>query len=90
MEIEQFRDLMIIIAGTVVTIAVILAAVVLSSVYRKVNDILKSVRTTAAKIEALTVIASNELGKPVIQAAGIVQGMVYGIREISKIFKKGE
>ena len=90
MEIGALRDIVIIISGIVLIITAILAAIIMSSVYRKVNTILKSTKTTATKIEDLTVAASDELGKPVIQAAGLIHGIVCGIREISKIFKKGE
>lgn len=89
MDIELLRDVIIIISGIMVTLATILVAVFLLSVYRRVNDILKSTKTTAAKIEALTIVASDQLGKPVIQAAGLVQGIVYGIQAMSKFFKKG-
>jgi hypothetical protein len=41
-------------------------------------------------MEALAIIASDELGKPAIQAATLIQGIVYGIRGINKILRKGE
>ncbi|MFC1861113.1 hypothetical protein ACFLYL_02380 [Chloroflexota bacterium] len=89
MEIEVLRDLVITISGIVVTLAAILLAISLSPVYSNVNSILKSVKTTVAKMEALTSAAGDELGKPVIQAAGLIQGIACGIREIGKIFRKG-
>ena len=89
MEIELLRDLVIIILGIVLTLTIIVMAVWLYSVYRKINDILKSAKTSAAKIEALTVITSDELGKPLIQAVGVIQGITCGIREIVRIFRKG-
>jgi hypothetical protein len=90
MEIGALRDIIVIISGIVLIITAILAAGLMSSVYRKVNIILKSTKTTATKTESLIVAASDELGKPVIQAAGLIHGILYGIPEISKIFKKGE
>jgi len=89
MDMELLRDVVIVISGIVITFAAILATFFLSSVYRKINDILKSTKATAAKIEALTIVASDQLGKPVIQAASLVQGIIYGIQAMSKIFKKG-
>lgn len=89
MDMELLRDVVIVISGIVITLAAILATFFLYSVYRKINDILKSTKATATKIEALTIVASDQLGKPVIQAASLVQGIIYGIQAMSKIFKKG-
>jgi hypothetical protein len=89
MDIELFRDLIIIISGVLVIVAAIFVILVSYLVYRRINSILKSAKTTAARIEALTIIASDEIGKPLIQAAGLIQGLTCGIRTISKIFKKG-
>lgn len=90
MEIETIRDLVIIISGIVVTLTSLVVAVLVFSSYQKVNDILKSAKTAVAKIEALTIIVGDELGKPLIQATGFVQGITYGIREIRRILGKGE
>lgn len=89
MEIELLRDLIIVISGLVVTVVAVLVAVISYSLYRRVNVVLQSVKTSATKIEALTIVATDELGKPLIQVAGLVQGIVYGIRAINKMTKKG-
>ena len=89
MEIELLRDLIIVISGLVVTLVAVLVAVISYSLYRRVNVVLQSVKTSATKIEALTTVATDELGKPLIQVAGLVQGIVYGIRAINKMTKKG-
>lgn len=90
MEIELLRDIVIIVSGLVVTLVAILLAVVSYSAYRRVNSILKFTETAAKKIETLTLIANDDMGKPLIQLAGIVQGIAYGIRGIKRVFKKGE
>ena len=89
MDIQLIRDLVIIIAGIVVTVAAILVAVIMASVYRKVNDIIKSAKRAVIKLEALAITTGGELCKPVIRAAGFIQGIACGIREMGKIFKKG-
>ncbi len=88
-DIQLIRDLVIIVSGIVVTVAAIVVAVTMTSIYRKVNDILKSTKTAAMKLEALAIIAGDELCKPMIEAAGFIQGIALGIREIGKLFKKG-
>ncbi len=89
MDIQLIRDLVIIVSGIVLTVAAIIVAVTMTSIYRKVNDVLKSAKATAMRVEELAVIAGDELCKPMIQAAGFIQGIVYGIRQIGKIFSKG-
>ena len=88
MEIELLRDLIIVISGLIVTLVAILFAVISYSLFRRVNLILNSMKTSAAKIEALTAIATDELGKPLIHVASLVQGIAYGIQAINKIIKK--
>jgi len=90
MEIQLIRDLVIIVAGTVVTVAAIIVVVVVISVNRKVKDVLQSTRAVARRIEALAVIVGDELGRPMMQAAGVIQSVAFGIREIGKIFRKGD
>lgn len=89
MEIQLLRDLVIIISGIAVTVVAIVVAVTMTSIYRKVNDILTSTRTAAMKLEAMATLAGDELYRPMIQIAGFVQGVAAGIAKISEIFKKG-
>jgi len=90
MGIETWRDVVIIVSGLAVTLAAIVVAVVVYLLYHRASRILKSATTVATKVEALTVTATDEIGKPLIRAAGIVQGIACGIRGINRIFKKGE
>jgi len=85
---ETLRDLVIIISGLVVTLVAIIVAVISCLAYSRVNGILKSAKTSAAKIEALTTVATDDIGKPLIQAAGLVQGIAYGFQAIRKMTKR--
>ncbi len=89
MDIQLVRDLVIIISGIVVTVVAIIVAVTMTSIYRKVNDILTSTKTAAMKLEAMATLAGDELCKPMIQVAGFIQGIAVGIGKMSEIFKKG-
>ncbi|MDP3879274.1 MAG: hypothetical protein Q8Q07_03070 [Dehalococcoidales bacterium] len=80
MEIEPLRDIVIIVSGLVVTLVALFVAVISFSLYRKANSILKSTMAAAKKIE--------EVGKPLLQAAGFLQGITCGILAMGKIFKK--
>lgn len=89
MEIELLRDLIIIISGFVIVLSSIFVVVVLYSMYRNIKGFLKSMETTAAKIEEFTTIISDGIAKPLFQAVGIAQAVSSGISAINKIFGKG-
>lgn len=90
MEIEAIRDAVIIVSGMVIALVAILLAVIAYVLYRKISRILKSATTIATKVETLTSIAADDIGKPLIQFAGIVQGIVWGIHSIKRVFRKEE
>jgi hypothetical protein len=89
MEIEVLRDLVIIISGFVVIVVGIFLAVISYSIYSKINNVVKSAKSSAARIEALATLTTEEIGKPVIQAAGFIQGIACVIGKIHKTSKKG-
>lgn len=89
MGIEALRDVVIIVSGLVVTLAAIFVAVITYLLYHRASIILKSATTVATRVEALTAIATEQIGKPLIRAAGIVGGLACGIRGINRIFRKG-
>ena len=89
MGIELFRDVVIIVAGIVVILVAVFLAVISYLVYRRINGVLKSARTTAAAVEALTIVSVDKIGKPLIKAAGIIEGITLGIRAIRRVFRKG-
>ena len=88
MEIESLRDLVVIISGLVVTLVAIIVGVISYLLYSRLHGILESAKTTAVKIESLATVASDEIGKPLIQAAGVVQGVARGINGLRGILKK--
>ena len=89
MGIEITRDVVIIVSGIVVIAVSILAAILLYSTYTRLNAILKSLKATAAKIEALTDIATDDICQPLAKTAGMAQSLVMGICSMGNIFKKG-
>ncbi len=90
MAIETLRDLVIIIAGLVVTAATVLVAVIIYLVYYRTSKILTSATNAAVKFEALATLATEEIGKPLIKIAGIIQGITCGIRGLNNMFKRGD
>ncbi len=88
MEVESLRDLVVVISGLVVTLVAILVGVISYLLYNRLNGILRSAKTTAVKIESLATVASDDISKPLIQVAGVVQGITHGINAVSRLFKK--
>ena len=89
MGIDWFRDLVICVFGLVATGVVIFIAVVLFLLYRRVRAILDSVKATSRTIQGVTSYVGDEVVKPVIEVAAIIQGIRQGIDTIGKFFKKG-
>ena len=90
MGIDWFRDLVICVVGLVATGVFIFIAVLLFLLYRRVRAILDSVKATSRTIQDVTSYVGDEVVKPVIEVAAIIQGIRQGIDTIGKFFKKGE
>ena len=90
MGIDWFRDLIICIFGLVAAGALIFIAVLSFLLYRRVRVILDSVKATSKTIQGLSSYVGDEVVKPVIEVAAIIQGVRQGIDTISRFFKKKE
>jgi len=90
MGIDWFRDLIICIFGLVAAGALIFIAVLSFLLYRRVRVILDSVKATSRTIQGISSYVGDEVVKPVIEVAAIIQGIRQGIDTISKFFKKKE
>ena len=90
MNIEWFRDLIICIGGVVATGVLIFIAVMLYSLYHRTRSIVDSIEAAAKTMRGISSYAGDEVAKPLIQIAALVQGIRQGINTVSKIFKKQE
>jgi len=90
MGIDWFRDLVICIVGLVAAGVLIFVTVLLFSLYRRIKVILDSVKTTSKTIQCLSSYVGDEVVKPVIELAAIIQGVRQGIDTVGRLFKKKE
>lgn len=90
MGIDWFRDLAISIFGLVAAGVLIFVTVLVFSLYRRIKVILDSVKTTSKTIQGLSSYVGDEVVKPVIELAAIIQGVRQGIDTVSRLFKKKE
>jgi len=88
MGIDWFRDLFICIFGLVATVVLIFITVLLFLLYRRVRAILDSVKATSKTIQGVSSYVGDEVVKPVIELAAIIQGIRQGVNTICKVFKK--
>ena len=90
MDIDWFRDLVICIWGLVATGVLIFAAVLSFLLYRRIRAILDSVRATSKTIQGISSYVGDEVVKPVIEVAALIQGIRQGVDTIGRFFKKKE
>jgi hypothetical protein len=74
----------------VITGVFIFIAVLLWSLYRRVRTILNSVKVTSKTIQSISSYVGDEVVKPVIELAAIIQGIRQGVDTVGRLFKKRE
>jgi hypothetical protein len=90
MDIGWFRDLVICIAGLVITVVVIFIAVLTYLLYSKIRPVLDSMKATSATLREITSTVKDEVVKPAVQFVTLIRGIVQGIELASRLFKKEE
>ena len=88
MNIEWLRDLIICIWGLLSTAVLIFVAVLVYSLYRRAKPVLDSMKTTSANIQKISTCVRDEVARPLVEVAAIVQGVNQGINMVTKLFKK--
>ena len=88
MSIEWFRDLVICIFGLIAAGALVFIAVLSYSCYRRTKPILDSIKATSTTIEGISSYVRDELAKPLVEMAAIIQGIRQGVDLATKLFKK--
>jgi len=76
---EWFRDLVIIIFGLVATAAIVIQTVLRLKTYRRVHDVLDSVRNTTRTVEDITHTVDTELAGPLGQVISVIRGFREGL-----------
>jgi len=89
MSLAELRDLFIVIFAVLGIGATILFSLIVLLTYRRIRAILDSGRAIAGNIRSITSAVSEDLGKPLVSIAGIVQGIVKVLEFISTRRKEG-
>jgi len=90
MDIGWFRDLVICIAGLVITAVVLFIAVLAYLLFSKIRPVLDSMKATSATLREITSTVKDEVVKPAVQFVTLIRGIVQGIELASRLFKKEE
>lgn len=90
MNIELFRDLVIVIGGTALLIILIILTLLMYSLYRRTRAILTTLESTIAKVQKISSYAESEVAQPLLQLAALIQS-IYKITDIfrTKFRKRG-
>ncbi len=100
MNIGELRDLIIIIWGIIgiiaLTVISILMTVMMLAFYRHMRPLIDALQVTLGKVDAtvskvqeILDYTSDNVVKPLIHLAAVIQGASRGFRIIEKIFKRG-
>ena len=90
MGIDWFRDLVICIFGLVATGISVFIAVLAFSLYRRVRVILDSIKATSRTIQSVSGYVKDEVVRPAVELAAIIQGIRHGVDTVSRFFRKRE
>ena len=88
MGIDWFRDLVICIAGLVLTGVLIFIAVMLYSIYKRAKSALDSANDILAKVQGISSYVQTEVARPLVQLVALIQGIRQGVDTFSALFKK--
>lgn len=89
-DIGWYRDLIICIAGTLISIAVIFVAVLSYLLYRKTKVVLTTVETTSSLIHQASTAVKDEVIGPLLRFTSLIRGVLEGIDFVAQFFRKKE
>ena len=95
MNIGELRDLVIIIVSIIGTIAIVMMTILLFVCSSRIKKITDKLEVTLGKIDGMTsrlqeisAYASDNIAKPLINLASLVQGASQGLHVFKRIFGK--
>jgi len=89
-ELSSWRDIILIVWGSVATVAIVFIATILFLFYRKTISVLESTDLVVAKAGDVVDFVNQEVVGPVSRLGATIQGITQGISIFSSIFKKKE
>jgi len=87
-DLSSWRDVILIIWGSVATVAIVFIAVILFLFYRKTVSLLESTDLMVARAGDIVEYINKEVLRPVNRFGTMVQGIIQGVSIFGSIFKK--
>jgi hypothetical protein len=88
MNLEAWRDLVIVIWGLIGILASIIVTVVIILLYGKAASLVKSANLVVEKVNDIVDYTDEELIRPIVQLGSMIKGIAEGVSMFSKIFRK--
>ncbi|MDD4859226.1 MAG: hypothetical protein PHR56_03365 [Dehalococcoidales bacterium] len=88
MNIEWWRDLVIVVFGIAATVLAILCTVMMLVFYKRIKPVVESVKKTAETIENISSTVEDEIVKPLSQLGAFIQGIRQVINMMGGRFSK--
>jgi hypothetical protein len=90
MDLAVWRDLVIVIWGSVGVLALIFICIIIFLFYRKTASLIESADSVVVQVGGVVDYVDKEVIRPVTQVGTMVEGIIKGISLIKEIFKKKE
>ncbi|MBI4284682.1 MAG: hypothetical protein HY670_02120 [Chloroflexi bacterium] len=85
MSIGLFRDVIIIVFGIVGTVTLVMLAIIIASLFRRMRTTQELIQSTLATLQS-----SSEVVKPVLEVVALIQGIRKGIDIVNSFFESRE
>ncbi len=90
MDIAAWRDLVIVIWGSIGVLALIFICIIIFLFYRKAASLMDSADSVVVRVDGIVDYVDKEVIRPVAQMGTMIEGIIKGISLIKELFKKKE
>jgi hypothetical protein len=90
MDLATWRDLVLVIWGSIGVLALIFICIIIFLFYRKTASLIESADSVVVQVGGVVDYVDKEVIRPVTQMGTMIEGIIKGINLIREIFKKKE
>jgi hypothetical protein len=90
MDLAVWRDMVIVIWGSVGVLALIFICIIIFLFYRKTASLIESADSVVVQVGGVVDYVDKEVIRPITQMGTMIEGIIKGINLIREIFKKKE
>jgi hypothetical protein len=90
MDLATWRDLVLVIWGSIGVLALIFICIIIFLFYRKTASLIESADSVVVQVGGVVDYVDKEVIRPVTQMGTMIEGIIKGINLIREIFNKKE